>query len=167
VWRGKGRLVGPRFARPGPGDCCDEPRLRSQQKRGPLGKGRPVLERLELRLGEGVVVRDARPRVRGHDAEGGQEARSRGRRRGHGGAAVGLDDERGPMCWLAQFSAISAQASVAVSWRSTSQQTGVAHCGLCFQGGSCLAPYSNFRGTDCLTPPGTEGSGPMSARHSA
>src|SRR5262245_1779481 len=34
---------------------------------------RPVLEGLELRLGEGVVIGDVGPGVRRHDAQGGQE----------------------------------------------------------------------------------------------
>jgi hypothetical protein len=54
-----------------------------------LGKVGPVLERLELGLGEWVVVRDVRPRVALRDAEVGVQMRNR--LRGHRRPAVSVD----------------------------------------------------------------------------
>jgi len=51
----------------------------------------PVLHRLELRLGEQVVVRDVRPRVGLGDAEIGQQPRDG--LRGHRRAAIGVHGE--------------------------------------------------------------------------
>ena len=56
-----------------------------------LGKVGPVLERLELRLGERIVVRDARPRVALRDAEVGVEMGHH--LRGHRRPTVSVDRE--------------------------------------------------------------------------
>jgi predicted nucleic acid-binding protein len=56
-----------------------------------VGEVGPILQRLELRLGEGVVVRDAGPRVVLRDAEVGEEQGQR--LRGHRCPAVGVNDE--------------------------------------------------------------------------
>src|SRR5437773_1687100 len=54
-----------------------------------LGKVRAILQGLELRLGEGIVVGDARPRVGLRDTEVSIEQGQRLRR--HRRAAVGVD----------------------------------------------------------------------------
>ena len=54
-----------------------------------VGKVRPVLERLELRFGIGIVVRDRGTRMRFRDTEIRQEQRDRLRR--HRRAAIGVD----------------------------------------------------------------------------
>jgi hypothetical protein len=57
----------------------------------PSGERRAVLQRLEVRLGVGVVVGDVRARMGPGDAEVDQQLRDRFR--GHRAAAVGMDGQ--------------------------------------------------------------------------
>lgn len=78
----------------------------------------PVLERLEVRLGIRIVVRNVRPRMRLRDAQIRQQQRDR--LGGHGRAAVRVDREvpaRGP--WRRQHVPRSCVASAADSFRAT------------------------------------------------
>ena len=78
-----GRLYQPKNSRQNARACSIE------SKRS--GEAGPVLERLEVRLGEGVVGRGVRPAVRLGDAEVGEQERDG--LGGHRAAAVGVERE--------------------------------------------------------------------------
>ena len=70
-------------------------------RRKALGVVGLILERLELRLREGVVVADVRAAEATHDPEGAEELREP--LRAHGGAAVGVHDERTGLDAVARY----------------------------------------------------------------
>ena len=74
-----------------PGEEVAAEAARVLERAEAVGEVGPVLQRLELRLGVRVVVRDVRPRVALGDAEVGEQQRDR--LRGHRRAAVGVHGE--------------------------------------------------------------------------
>ena len=74
-----------------PGEEALAERPRAPDRAEALGELGPILQGLELRFGERVVVGDVRPAVRLGDAQVGEQQRHR--LRGHRGAAVGVQGE--------------------------------------------------------------------------
>ena len=88
----------------------------------PGGERRPVLQRLELRLGVRVVVGDVRAGVGLGDAQVGEQQRDRLRRHGRAAAGVQAELTAGNACF-AQVSAMSFSASAGDSRVATIQPT--------------------------------------------